>query len=351
MPQDERKPTVWILGAGFSRSLGGPLLRDMFTLESSPEVHTRFPEELKSLPSKEVYRLYQEHAGEAGAQKPGMWRDAEAFLDYLDTAVKPGVRNDIIRRLARRSGHEVSIEHLASTARRLMAAECAGFVLDADLESEPWQPYIKWARQLDSRDTIITFNYDTAVELLNNAGAKIFTMTTRRQVGSHEGHARLLKLHGSLDWRFGETEQEPAIVVNPHDPLLFLKCKPESLTIASPGPTKRKTASRLGEIWDIATDAITAAREIYFIGYRFPPSDSEARGRLLAAVEANNNDPLCSLVLGHNVRDPWVERIRQLVDTMLARAASTRRNYHSEVKALPFLAEDFFSVWKRDAPM
>lgn len=35
---------VWILGAGFSRSLGGPLLADLFSQEKRLELKERYPE-------------------------------------------------------------------------------------------------------------------------------------------------------------------------------------------------------------------------------------------------------------------------------------------------------------------
>jgi hypothetical protein len=46
-------------------------------------------------------------------------------------------------------------------------------------------------------------------------------------------------------------------------------------------PTKKtRCAGEFKGIWDAAMVALKAAEQVVFVGYRFPPSDSESRSRL-----------------------------------------------------------------------
>jgi hypothetical protein len=52
--------TVWVLGAGFSRGLGGPLLGNLLSEASYDNISHVYPEAFKSFPAVPwIYRLYQ----------------------------------------------------------------------------------------------------------------------------------------------------------------------------------------------------------------------------------------------------------------------------------------------------
>ncbi len=59
--------------------------------------------------------------------------------------------------------------------------------------------------------------------------------------------------------------------------------------IATPGPTKADTVRELKDVWAAAERAIREAGTVVFIGYRFPPSDAEARNRILMAITQNES--------------------------------------------------------------
>src|SRR6266852_733920 len=109
---DETKRVVWILGAGFSRSLGGPLFETLFGPWSMANLEAHFPPtEFKQLyapaagvdvPAVEIaHWLYnygrkfdlgknaeQGHLPNAWLQAIGqkLWQDAEEYLQILDRA-------------------------------------------------------------------------------------------------------------------------------------------------------------------------------------------------------------------------------------------------------------------------
>jgi hypothetical protein len=57
-----------------------------------------------------------------------------------------------------------TVEEVSDAARRLLGAECAGFLVDADPGTERRGPYAEWLTTRTPEDTIVTFNYDRVIE-------------------------------------------------------------------------------------------------------------------------------------------------------------------------------------------
>jgi hypothetical protein len=99
------------------------------------------------------------------------------------------------------------------------------------------------------------------------------------------------------------------------------------------------------------------ADAIVFVGYRFPPTDAEARKKLLSAIEGNNKGAprhhlKVHIVLGPKLSDD-VERLHGLIEAVLLRAKRTqgspvgRGGRTFEIHAHRMFAEDFFTVWSQ----
>jgi hypothetical protein len=87
----------------------------------------------------------------------------------------------------------------------LRAGECCAFLERADLRSERWVPYLRWARSLAPSDAVLTFNYDRVPDLLETelgrrSTPRLQVMTPTDLVEDVCKVARALKLHGSVDW-------------------------------------------------------------------------------------------------------------------------------------------------------
>jgi hypothetical protein len=92
-----------------------------------------------------------------------------------------------------------------------------------------------------------------------------------------------------------------------------LKCEDDELAIASPGPTKQTITKQLEPLWRMAEGAIKRASHIVFVGYRFPPSDANARTRLLTAIAASETQYVAvHTVLGPRLDDDTV-RLTQML--------------------------------------
>jgi hypothetical protein len=370
---DERK-TVWVLGAGFSRPLGGPLLTSMLSRTTGQDLAVRYPEErtLSDAASLLVRRLYHygrryhegglhplDRFGEGGEM---MWGDAEEFLEYLDTAAASDPNHSrerlarILRRLTDRDESRlVTVDDLRTAARRQMAAECCAFLQEVDITFEKWRPYVDWETQLGINDTIVTFNYDRVVEKLGGPVTVVLQESNLAAVENAKA-ATLLKMHGSVDWRFDNDGK--TLVQDTSDAEVALHCDATSLAIATPGPTKSGLVDQSFRfIWGTASEAIRKASAIVFIGFRFPPSDAAARRVVLEAI-AENREKAVALHVVLGPPSPDSQRLSALLHFACQKGGRGLRpawnqlappsKGHYLVYEHALYAQDFLSVWSRE---
>ncbi len=324
-----REKIVWILGAGFSRHLGGPLLGEIFTPASKGNLEARYP--LNDYPRlggptasliRSLYRfgrgLSVTVRGGIEVQGETLWGDAEEFLEYVDTATAEGAGSSPEwRRLSPLVDRfrPVSVpadvgrpERLGATARRLLAAECSAFLRSEGVRGERWIPYLEWWKRLtpDREHTIITFNYDLVIESLDSQLKKAqFVHPTERQDGPAPDQVPVIKLHGSVDWKRAQAEGAAAKYEIRQRPDFAVTCEDNELAIATPGLTKHGLVSGdFRYLWQRAGEALATADAVAFVGYRFPPTDSAALWEILGAIAKNNSRHLAlHTVLGPNSQD------------------------------------------------
>jgi hypothetical protein len=123
------------------------------------------------------------------------------------------------------------------------------------------------------------------------------------------------------------------------------------MVIASPGPTKKTIRDALNDIWNAAKTSIAAADVVVFVGYRFPPSDSEARRFLVDALMANASRPLTlRTVLGANRSNADTVRLEAILEYAMAarlRHHGTRGvTVRHTLRVHPLGAEDFLDLFQ-----
>jgi hypothetical protein len=333
---------VWILGAGFSRPLGAPLLNDLLSDNTRDEIRARFDRRaglVEDSIATEVYRSVQMPLGHT---------NAEDLLEFLDAAASPNTPQ--ARRLALVwSGVAGKGAELSRRARRIVAAECSAF-----LESNPvvvgsgprtrvcerWLPYATWGANLNGDDVVISFNYDRVLENLkdgvqgaNAGGADIDLVRTsivhNQDALRKSNVAQVLKLHGSVDWLL---DGKGSFQVRPGYP--WLDNDSVDLAIGTPGPGKLSAATGpLSWLWRAACNAIRDAKEVFLVGYRFPETDGFARHTLLDALRDSNVERV-QVVLGLN--SPDAPRVR----TLVRMAAPTK------VVVRSVWSQDFLDQWR-----
>jgi hypothetical protein len=390
MGENERK-VVWILGAGFSVPLGGPLFRKLISgqtlrdLKNWPEfkkqkllIHypsendpdTRFGDHVSAeLSASVVCDLYTKGANSSDGMP--LWSDAEQFLDQLGIAAsepKGQLATDIRQLLKGLGGAKLGaalqvpegMDVLHREAIRFVASACSTFLLRAERDpsvvdhSEQWDPYRRWFDQLKpGHDVVITFNYDRSLDILADYRRRVPPKADLliSPAGCERDHFEaclphcvpVYHLHGHVGWQ--RSDDGESIAPLPTDSSGFRTHaakaheKPERAVIGVPGHHKRTLPEGiLKDLWDRAMNAIGAAHAVVFVGYRFPETDNLAKRRLVDALK-DNPDTMAHIILGaHN---PDLPRLRGMIDW-------TRWDHDSErARVHDMLAQDFFVVFDR----
>lgn len=380
----EGKPNiVWILGAGFSKPLGGPLLVQLLSPGSFLDLTQRFSGQKLLVGDASQWAVHIYHYGRnyeeggllnVGVQRPPgefLWGDAEVFIDYLDAACAAGTGSSRIARISQRlqnvspwmallPNQPAQLDDMVPASRRLIAAECSVFVEDGDVASERWQAHRKWLSALDNRHTIVTFNYDRVIEEINDWWVSQSAQHFAKVLLPHEnpfdaawaGRARVLKLHGSVDWQATRRGQHAQFAVHT-DSLFALSAPANELALATPGPTKATVTGELQQLWGWCRDDISTADAIVFIGYRFPPTDTQSREQLLGMIRQNASSLLhLHVVLGPEIGNKDVVRLAALLKFACEQSGrfhaldprGARGRYQLHVH--PLYAEDFFSIYQ-----
>lgn len=355
---------VWVLGAGFSKPLGGPMLADLLSLESRRDILEQHP--TKDDPG--VYWLYHygrkfpdgflKDRGESYSptiRGENLWEHAEDYLDKLDTAAHSPA-GPLAARLIRilenwKSGAsppqgaypnglnegQKRLAFVAEMARRYVAAECVNFTNKTTEEAEQWRPYREWVRSLAKDDVLLTFNYDTVIERADKRDRVVVVRSDRDWDKAERDLAPcLLKLHGSVNWKWDgkslvEASNNFAESANASE-----------IVIATPGFSKQAAvAKQLGTLWQLAQLALKLARAVIFIGYRFPPTDAQARQELLGAIRENTEAHLDL----HTVLGPRQDSDTLRLGALLRSSCPITRSY--SMTQHPLWCEDFLTVWER----
>jgi hypothetical protein len=293
-----RPKTVWILGAGFPRSLNAPLLVDLFRQEKPIDVEAYFPEANYPGLARDV--MAAQIAFNWGKSVEHLWEDAEQFLAFVDDAYsgakeKRNRLNNVARdayrivppknaQLAPEGPVSQMMSHdLMRASRRALAAETSRFML-TNRDGELWFPYREWAAGLEPAiDSIVTFNYDLLLDELGIEGEN-FTIPLPLE-SPDPSKIPVFKLHGSVDWvasgsEWSQTKTEFEALTNPSG---------TPPAIAAPGRSKAPDGEPpFSDLWELAETAITSAQWVIFVGYRFPPTDALARVRLGRALAKEN---------------------------------------------------------------
>ena len=322
--------TVWILGSGFSKPLGGPLLRDLFRQERFEDALAFFPRaDYRGLGDSLPWVQFIFHTGST----EGLWDNAEQFLAYVDESFGGQVRQkrdrllNLVRRmritedLLRGSRPDVSLDSLGipdaldRVVKRALAAECSRFLIGADPKTdELWMPYREWIRNLErDEDTILTFNYDRVVEIAAQAtGAPLWVVSPKRP--QRDKTIRLLKLHGSVDWRLLQDPNDKSQMLLDEERVAensLLRSPDDIVAIAAPGGSKgRFVAKYLRPLWEAAEQAVREADRLIIVGYSFPDTDPTVAHRFLNAfAEGSTRHRQAHIVIGEDVRSTTTRKL------------------------------------------
>lgn len=285
---------VWVVGAGASASFGAPTTDRLLDECLRQDTHFRHRELLP----KVLDYLYP------SVRKRG---NIEEFMSLLDTWIQ---MNDI------RNGPLIPTNSLVQV--RTLLLKLMKQVLNQSLNAlKSTSPFAKWVRMLHPGDTVISFNWDVAIEHCIQEFDKKSLPLRYLPSGPHNA-LTLLKPHGSVNWY--EMPSEGYEAVDDAHPFrkdwrrcAYADCR-ETLKFPSKSYGRRapvmvppvnakvfwsETSNEsqrsfekqrddlFKEIWRGAYNALRNAAEIYILGYSLPPLDWHARWVFRAALRSN----------------------------------------------------------------
>lgn len=324
-----KRRRVFMLGAGFSASAGVPVLNDILPALLSFGNKPEYVEAQKALHNEETlpphpaafleFMVRQYHEFNKGTEVAGRYPNLEDLMTYLDEYQE--------------------IQFMTSSIDILWATQ-EGFHPINDLLAEfLWSftkhqtitpPIRDFCSLLSDKDVVITMNWDNLLErTLFLSGTRFETLIHRTRPPRddepeiRQKYVRLLKLHGSIDWRDGDAEEMSGHVrearskgwdvflpkalgqrpvwwnspapqcagVRVRLPLEtgeFDHCWMKGLgdpILVFPTSRKRFEDTYLWDQWTHARRALERADEIIIIGYSLPDADKQVRLLMRASIE------------------------------------------------------------------
>lgn len=299
--------TVWILGAGFTRPLGGPLLCDFFGQRMQEHVRAWMHVNGIELDNASCTGAYLLQALFRSGIEDGTWLNAEQFLGDVISAPTSPMQAELLLARARKIGtlrigtancswDSVAADELAIWAPHYVGAAISSFVVPTLSEHinevpEDWASYCAWFDGLDDHHTVLSFNYDRVLELLLD----------RHRRCSHAAPPAIRYLHGVLP-----TPEDVAELIRKGDPLSGL---------GFPGRSKKSLiVSSFAKSWIDAGDALRQADQIIIVGYSMPRTDAHT-SMWLQSTLAKRAATSIKLVMGLRTENPDIARLDRVLSS------------------------------------
>ncbi len=331
MEGEIRDHNVFILGAGFSKDAGAPLVHDF--LDRAREFFDDPDSDLDPLEREQFNRVFKFKREVAKAREkfqidldnieqlfglvemsqrlgsePSETRDATVYLiaKTLELALRnkqrPQVRTSLVPAYA---------VHADSFIKYVGRDPSGGDVFLTDIYTHfalvLSGKYDDPRRTASRSNTVITFNYDLLVDdALTRIGAKPgyeLAGATFDEPNQGKVIVPLLKLHGSTNWAICECNQIHVLGQKvTGNPAMFRsmrceKCQKQGLRLLLVPPSwdKSEYSKIMQPVWKQAVDALKTATRICVIGYSMPEAD--AFFKFLLALGLAENDRLYKLIV------------------------------------------------------
>lgn len=272
--------TVYILGSGFSASLGLPTLKNLF---QEMMLHDERPGEIDKEQILDALLFLYPHFDKIHPCYPPF----EEFLSLVEVSMDfEGAVFD--------EGHW---KMKKKSALRLLTDLLNKLSVPAE-KSDLLKTFVS---SLKNGDVVITFNWDCLVERM--------CFLSKRKVNFLERDSSavsVFKLHGSLNWgrvpkELGLTKPATAkwllddrvFVINEYNYLDCWDQLDEGPLIIPPTPVKKPLDNDLlNRVWYEAFNSLVDAQKIIVVGYSLPQEDLHARALLISGANIDRKKPI-----------------------------------------------------------
>jgi len=365
MPDDPNSSEVnhvYVLGAGFSRPLGGPLFTDLLSLPIRYDLG-KFSQHSNPRVQRFAQAVNEISVAYGVLLKEKRFLNAEHFLELCD-CVLHGKESWLLQTFPAQLLWLVKwnaecqppmsdldlFRFILKAAKVRIAIETNSFIEQVPEMNDRWQPYSRWFLGLGSTDTIITLNYDLLVETVAAKVERPFPgrqfetnedlISVERLIQLNEVHPDqplLCKLHGSVDF----IEVEGAAYARRFNIDDYFEGEPPLL--GTPGTSKVSLSEGcLRRVWLTALERLREAHVISIVGYSMPETDNDFRIKLLdSIVGTNGNLNAINIVVGSP--SPQAYRARSILEQATRLFAAD--DHRPTVNLLPIYAQDYLPYY------
>ncbi|WP_421955786.1 SIR2 family protein [Polaromonas sp.] len=309
---------VYILGAGFSRLRGLPLIEDfMLKMRDALQYHSQQnrPKECAAIKAVLEFRL------NASAAAYRLQIDLENIEDLFSLAsASPGQLEESIKlAIAATLDYCLEIAPMPSASFAASPNELQplsgwtsspnSFTPGAPNWTVPAYEFIvralmgNWQTQSPTTEnTFITFNYDTLMEdSLKALGVSYSLGFDPGGKDPKQTDVRLLKLHGSVNWVVAKGSRTKVTVMENYRSVVNAGLVPQII----PPTWKKDSRGAFEAIWGQSIAALADATRVVVLGFSIPPTDLHFKYLLAAGLRENyslreivfvNPDPGMTLV-------------------------------------------------------
>ena len=291
---------VYILGAGFSRLRGLPLIGDfMVMMRDALQYHSSLGHqreckaieavlEFRLRASSAAYRvqidlenieeLFSLASASTSQMEDSIRLAIAATLDYANetagskTAQFNGSEDDVGRKngwLFNKSQFDESRGSWIAPAYSYIVRSLLGHWDDVGRSSE---------------NTFITLNYDTVLEdALGSLGVSYSLGFDERSKSKDSSVVEVLKLHGSVNWTIPKGARTKIDVLPDYRAVVDAGLTPQLI----PPTWKKDSRGAFNDIWDRSLRALTGATRVVVIGFSIPATDQHFKYLLAAGLQEN----------------------------------------------------------------
>jgi hypothetical protein len=303
---------VYILGAGFSKNAGMPLLKD-FLNELRSSVNWLKAGGRSEVDATREVLLFRKSAASAALRVNMNVENIEDLFSLAAASGEESAADNISTAIA------ATIEYCRSTSKQPKSLEVA--VATNCTPPTSWKKTnegderrTKFKAQLydlyagflngdlcDPQDymnnTVITFNYDTVLEdALMNIDIPIDygfqeDWTTYDdswpKPKTKKNALKLLKVHGSVNWFQNEPELQNLTIYRSYGVGVSKDLMPHRHVAIVPPTWRKDFSGPLTDVWRQSIHALRDATRIIFVGFSFPDTDAHIKYLLAAGLQEN----------------------------------------------------------------
>lgn len=290
---------VYILGAGFSRLRGLPLIADFMTqMRDALEYHARkqHKREVAAIEAVLEFRLKASSAAyriQLDLENiEELFSLASASSGHLEDSIRLAISATLDFALAKSPSPNAQFVARRSEFSGTGAWQTSGGSGDPNQDvrwTVPAYQFIVAAligmkSSEPSESTFISFNYDTLVEsALSGLGVPFSLGFGAESSGIDAPALKVLKLHGSVNWAVPPRARTKVVAWESYRDVVDAELTPQLI----PPTWKKDSRGVFEDIWQSSLAALANATRVVVLGFSIPPTDLHFKYLLAAGLKDN----------------------------------------------------------------